>query len=160
MDKRSAAVVAAAAALGISVSVILSSRYPHLSVSAGASNKATKAAVVMPPAETFDPVFEPCAHCHQVGGGARHSSGPALNGIIGRPAASTNYPYSQAMRNSGLQWDEVTLARFLMNPDTVVPGTRMLFKGMPEQEALHVIQYLRSVDERMSTTSVVRKQAP
>lgn len=151
MDKRIAAVGAAAAALGIAASIALSPRpseAPEAANTAPGPGADAQANFVMPPAETFDPVFEPCAHCHQVGVGARHTSGPQLNGVIGRAAASTDYPYSEAMKKSGLRWDEVTLTRFLVSPDAVVPGTRMLFQGMPETDARRVVRYLRSVDGR------------
>lgn len=104
------------------------------------------AMIGMPPPETLDPVFESCAHCHQVGDGARHTSGPQLNGIPGRSAAATDYPYSAAMRHSGLVWDEDTLVRFLVDPDSVVTDTRMLFEGMPREDAERIVAYLRSID--------------
>lgn len=103
-------------------------------------------AFARPPAETFAPVFEPCAHCHQVGDGARHASGPELNGIIGSRAAGRDYPYSVAMRDSGLVWDEATLTDFLVDPDAVVPGTRMLLEGLSREEASRVVDYLKSLD--------------
>lgn len=96
-----------------------------------------------PPAETFARVFEPCAHCHQIGDGARTSSGPVLTGIVGRPAASTDYPYSQAMMKSGLTWDEATLRRFLADPSEVVPGTRMIFKGLSDDKIDQMIEFLK-----------------
>lgn len=96
-----------------------------------------------PPAETFARVFEPCAHCHQIGDGARTSSGPVLTGVVGRPAASTDFPYSQAMRKSSLTWDEPTLRRFLANPSKVVPGTRMIFKGLSDDKMDQMIDFLK-----------------
>lgn len=83
-----------------------------------------------PPAETFAAVFEPCAHCHQIGPGARTTSGPVLTDIIGKPAASGDYPYSEAMRSSGLVWDDETLRAFLLKPSAVVPDTRMRYVGI------------------------------
>src|SRR5690606_3572741 len=85
-----------------------------------------------PPAETFAPVFEPWAHCQQVGEGAKSSTGPVLNAILGKPAASGDYPYSQAMQDADLVWDEETLKAFIMAPETVVPDSRMYFGGVPE----------------------------
>lgn len=86
-----------------------------------------------PPAATFAAVFEPCAHCHEIGPGARNRTGPALTGVIGRRAGSlANYPFSAAMRTSGLVWDRVTLARFIAAPAGLVPGTRMAFPGLDE----------------------------
>ena len=46
--------------------------------------------------------------------------GPKLNGIIGSPAgAEAGYKYSDALKESGLTWDEATLAEFLKNPKDI-----------------------------------------
>ncbi|CAM5767778.1 hypothetical protein LMIY3S_02277 [Labrys miyagiensis] len=86
-----------------------------------------------PPDATFDPVFEPCAHCHQIGSGARMATGPALENLIGRKAGTLDgYPFSDAMRSSGLTWDRGTLDHFIASPQSVVPGTRMIYAGMDD----------------------------
>ena len=88
---------------------------------------------VRPPDASFDPVFEPCAHCHQIGKGASMATGPVLEGLIGRKAGTlSGYPFSDAMRRSGLTWDEATLDRFISSPQYVVPGTRMIYAGMDD----------------------------
>ena len=52
------------------------------------------------------------------------------------------------MRNSGLVWDERTLTRYLRAPREVVPGTRMAFAGLKDdQELAAVIAYLKRFDE-------------
>lgn len=102
----------------------------------------------MPPQATFAPVFEPCAHCHEIGAGARITNGPPLTGIVGRKAGTRpGYPYSDALRNSGLVWDEATLARFLAAPSAVVPGTRMVFPGLPADRIPALLAFLKSVPE-------------
>ena len=95
-----------------------------------------------PPAETFAAVFEPCAHCHQIGDGARPSTGPELNGIIGTEAATGDYPYSEALRASGIVWNEETLRAFLLSPTSLVPGTRMRFVGMDPAELDALMDFL------------------
>jgi cytochrome c len=99
----------------------------------------------MSPAETFTPIFEPCAHCHQIGKGAKNSTGPVLNGLIDRPAASTPHPYSEVMRASGLIWDEATLRAFTKDPRQLVPGTMMIFKGLPDEKINPLIDFIRSI---------------
>lgn len=87
------------------------------------------------PAATLEPAFRPCAHCHEIGRGARHMTGPELNGVIGRAAGQVaGYPFSSAMRASHVVWDEATLRRFLHGPQELVPGTRMMFAGMSDAE--------------------------
>jgi cytochrome c len=90
--------------------------------------------------------FKQCASCHQVGVNARGSFGPQLNGLFGRRAGSTpDYAYSDAMRNSGIVWDERTLAAFLRDPKKTVPGTRMRFWGIGDDNEIKALQaYLRT----------------
>jgi cytochrome c len=89
-----------------------------------------------------------CGGCHQVGESARPGFGPQLNGIIGRAAGtSANYVYSDAMKNSGLTWDRETLIAYLKDPKGVVPGTRMIFWGLSNEEKVgNLLAYLQSFD--------------
>jgi cytochrome c len=90
-------------------------------------------------------VFERCAICHQVGETAQTSVGPVLNGIVGRRAGrDPGYVYSDAALGSGLIWDEATLTEYLKNPRVKVPGTKMLFPGLQDdQDISNVIAYLK-----------------
>ncbi|MHA3735769.1 c-type cytochrome [Pseudomonas sp. Eth.TT006] len=85
-----------------------------------------------------------CGGCHQVGPDARPGFGPQLNGILGRAAGtSANYVYSDAMKNSGLTWDRATLTAYLKDPKGVVPGTRMIFWGLSDEEKIdNLLAYL------------------
>ncbi len=91
-------------------------------------------------------VFARCASCHQLGASARSTFGPQLNGIIGRPAAaSADYQYSPAMKTAGIVWSEKTLAAFIKAPGDVVPGTKMRFFGIGnEQKIADLLAYLRT----------------
>ena len=90
-------------------------------------------------------VFKKCMACHQVGPNAQNGIAPVLNGVVGRRAGLyPNYNYSSANKNSGLVWDERTLARYLRAPTEVVPGTKMIFFGLKkDQEISDVIAYLK-----------------
>ncbi|MGB8841554.1 MAG: cytochrome c family protein [Aliidongia sp.] len=90
-------------------------------------------------------IFAKCKVCHQVGPTAKNGVGPVLNGVVGRKSGSFDgYNYSAANKNSGLTWDEATLKAYLKSPQTVVPGTKMIFPGLPmEQDVDNVIAYLK-----------------
>ena len=78
-----------------------------------------------------------CGGCHSIGDGARGGFGPQLNGIIGRPAGTTtDYLYSDAMKNSGIVWTREKLAAYIEAPKKVVSGTRMIFWGISDQEKI------------------------
>ncbi len=90
------------------------------------------------PAMAADPAagekaFAVCKACHRVGEGAKNTVGPTLNGVVGRPAGTVEgFNYSEAMKNSGLTWDEATLTEYLKNPKAKVPGTKMAFAGVKD----------------------------
>jgi cytochrome c len=90
-------------------------------------------------------VFAKCKACHQIGEGAKNAVGPVLNGIVGRKAGTyPDYSYSDANKGSGFTWDEATLKEYLKNPRTKVPGTKMIFPGLPKSEDVdNVIAYLK-----------------
>lgn len=91
--------------------------------------------------------FALCASCHQIGGNAGAAFGPQLTGIVGRPAGSTrDFAYSPAMKASRIVWTEQNLAAFLRDPGKVVPGTKMRFWGLSdEQQIARLIAYMKSV---------------
>jgi cytochrome c len=90
-------------------------------------------------------VFIKCKACHQIGEGAKNAVGPVLNGIVGRKAGTyADYSYSDSNKNSGFTWDEATLTEYLKNPRVKVPGTKMIFPGLPKDEDIsNVIAYLK-----------------
>ena len=89
-------------------------------------------------------IFVKCQVCHSIEAGV-NKLGPSLHGVIGRKAGTLEgYNYTDAMKNSGFTWDEATLDKYLVNPRKAVPGTRMIFVGLPkEQDRLDVIAYLK-----------------
>ena len=76
-----------------------------------------------------------CKVCHQIGEGAKNFVGPELNGLIGRKIGSVpNYNYSEADKESGITWDEAELKKYLLNPKADIPGTKMIFAGLPKED--------------------------
>ena len=93
--------------------------------------------------------FQKCASCHAVGPNAHGAFGPQLNGLFGRRAASTpDYAYSAAMKQSGITWNDKTLAAFLRDPEKVVPGTKMRFWGIGDQREIDaLLAHLRTFQD-------------
>ncbi|MEC3764256.1 MULTISPECIES: c-type cytochrome [Cupriavidus] len=87
-----------------------------------------------------------CASCHHVGRNARAGFGPQLNGIFGRTAGSTtDFQYSDAMRASKVVWSHDTLRAFVRSPGKVVPGTKMRFWGLgDDQQITDLLAYLET----------------
>jgi cytochrome c len=102
------------------------------------------------PAMAADPAagekaYAVCKACHRVGEGAKNTVGPSLNGIVGRQAATVEgFNYSDALKNSGLTWDEAALAEYFKNPKAKVPGTKMAFAGVKDDTKIaDIIAYLQ-----------------
>ena len=94
-------------------------------------------------------VFLVCKVCHQVGDSAKNAVGPVLNGLFGRKAGTVaGYSYSNANKNSGITWDEATFSEYIKDPKTKVPGTKMAFAGLKdEQKIKDLIAYLHTFDK-------------
>jgi cytochrome c len=94
-------------------------------------------------------VFSQCRACHQIGPTAKNGVGPAQNGLIGRKAGTyPGYNYSAANKNSGLTWDEATFREYIRAPQAKVPGTKMVYPGLKnEQQITDLIAFLKQYDE-------------
>lgn len=80
-------------------------------------------------------VFAKCKACHQVGETAKNSVAPKLNGLDGGKAAAVEgYNYSEALKASGITWDEASFKEFVKSPKVKVPGTKMIFQGLPAEK--------------------------
>ncbi|HUN47676.1 MAG TPA: cytochrome c family protein [Stellaceae bacterium] len=86
-----------------------------------------------------------CMVCHTTEAG-KNKLGPSLHGVVGRHSASiSDYSYSDAMKKADKTWDPATLDTYLTNPRGLVPGTKMIFVGLKnEQDRENVIAYLES----------------
>ena len=100
--------------------------------------------------ERGEKVFKKCKACHQIGEGAKHRTGPALNGIIGaQVGAVEGFKYSKVMKaaaSDGLVWTDEEMAAFLAKPKAYMKGTRMSFAGLKKQGDIDaIIVYLKSI---------------
>jgi cytochrome c len=92
--------------------------------------------------------FNKCLPCHAIGPGAENKVGPELNGLDGRHAgAVASFNYSEANKNSGIVWNEVTLKDYIRSPQAKIPGTKMTFAGITNpQEIDDLWAYLTQFD--------------
>jgi len=89
-------------------------------------------------------LFKRCRACHSVVKG-RNKIGPSLYGVVGRKAGSLpSYRYSPALKSAGWVWTQEMLDRWIAGPKAVLPGTKMIFPGLPKaQDRADVIAFLK-----------------
>lgn len=94
-------------------------------------------------------VFARCMACHSVEPG-QNRLGPSLSGIIGRTSGmAPGFAYSPAMKNAKIRWDAKALDAFLTKPAAKVPGTKMVFVGLPNPaDRANLIAYLSSIGKK------------
>jgi cytochrome c len=87
-----------------------------------------------------------CSICHSHVAGVR-AYGPDLRGVVGRSAASTaGFPYSDALKTSGLTWTDENLRSWIADPAHMVPKTLMPHPAISDPaEQVYVIAYLKTL---------------
>lgn len=79
-------------------------------------------------------VFNKCKACHAIDK-EQNRIGPHLVGLFGRKAGTVKgFKYSPAMAKSGIVWDEKKLAAYITDPKKFVPGNKMIFPGLKNEE--------------------------
>jgi len=104
------------------------------------------------------PAYRICAACHSLQPGV-HLSGPSLAGLWGKKAASiAGYGrYTQALKKEDIVWDEDTLNAWLADPQALVPGTTMMFRGVKKDETrVNLIAFLRQALAEGGAAKVVK----
>jgi len=81
--------------------------------------------------------LQKCKICHSFDKAGANRVGPKLYGVFGRKAGTVpGFNYSDAMKNSGIVWDDASLAKFLRDPRADLPGNRMSFPGIEDDAVL------------------------
>ena len=88
-----------------------------------------------------------CGTCHSFGKGEPAKIGPNLYGIIGsKHAHMEGFDYSDAMKAMPGNWSADELNEFLYSPRAHVPGTKMTFAGLKnDQDRANVIAWLNTL---------------
>lgn len=93
--------------------------------------------------------FRNCVACHSIEPD-QNMTGPSLANVFGRKAGTlaSFHRYSDALKQSGLTWDEQTLNAWLANPAAFIPGNDMKFQGVPDAlTRSNLGAYLKAVAE-------------
>ena len=93
-------------------------------------------------------LFRRCQACHTLEEG-KNRVGPHLHAVVGRPVAGVEgFNYSDALVALGGEWAPELLADFIADPKATVPGTKMAFAGLKdEQDRIDLITYLQQASQ-------------
>ena len=95
-------------------------------------------------------IFAACRTCHYPEQGYGNHNGPSLFAIFGRRAGTREgfLYYSDALKRSNLVWSPALLDAWLANPGSFLPGTTMMFVGIPDaRDRADLIAYLAQFRE-------------
>ena len=77
-------------------------------------------------------------------------TGPSLAFVAGHKAGTAQgfQRYSEALKRSGVTWDNATLDKWLANPEKFIPGNSMTFPGVRDAQARQdLIAYLKAATD-------------
>lgn len=90
-----------------------------------------------------------CESCHAADP-ARKAYGPSLMGVFGRTAGTLEgFDYSEAMKKSGIVWNENSLRAWIADNDGFMPGTRMRHVAVTDRaEQDFLLTYLKTLSAK------------
>jgi len=90
--------------------------------------------------------FLKCRACHTLPADGKNLVGPNLWNTFSRaPLGAEGFKYSPALTKAAISWTAAEMDAFLEKPAKHVPGTRMVFAGIPSpEERANLIAYLAS----------------
>lgn len=89
-----------------------------------------------------------CGVCHAFAADEGHRQGPNLFGVLTRPAGSAEgFGYSDAFRKalSGKTWSTELLDKWLEDPQSVAPGSVMLYRQADAEKRALLVRFLESL---------------
>jgi cytochrome c len=80
--------------------------------------------------------YRGCVACHSLKPGV-HLTGPSLASLWGKKAGTVEgfARYSKVLKAADITWDENTLNAWLADPQAMVPGNYMTFRGIRDEKA-------------------------
>ena len=85
-----------------------------------------------------------CGTCHTIAASEPRRQGPALGGIVGRKAGHADgFKYSAGFARADWSWDAARLDAWLTNPQSVIPGTIMVYRQANAATRDAIINWLK-----------------
>lgn len=90
-------------------------------------------------------LYRACVACHSLESGV-NLSGPSLAGLWGKPAGknASFVRYSKGLKSADFAWNDESLFAWVANPQVMVPGTYMMFRGFEnDQQRADIVAFLK-----------------
>lgn len=103
-------------------------------------------------------LFRACAACHSLEPN-RNMTGPSLSGVWGRKAGTlpSFARYSDALKSSGIVWNDKSLDDWIENPQQLVPKNTMTFPGIEDlQERADLLAFLKGATQPGHAPSIAQ----
>ena len=92
------------------------------------------------------PLIKPCLQCHHFGFTNKTHMAPSLSYLFSRKIASDNFIYSDALSSKKGRWKPAMLKQYIMNPQSIVPGSTMVYRVEDDKKANRIVDLLIEVD--------------
>lgn len=117
------------------------------SVTEGQETVVAQAAPIIGDAAAGKRLYIYCQACHTLQSGGMHKVGPNLHGFMDSPAAQAEgFVFSTALTEADLDWNDTALDQWVTSPNSLVPGTTMVFAGIRDaKQRADLIAYLKEV---------------
>jgi len=135
----------AVARTGLALAAMIACAGPVAAAPAAACKVAVGDTVLVPNLAAGARVYLRCRSCHTLGAGEKNLVGPNLSGMFGRKSGTAaGFKYSPAFAKAPPMWTDQALSAFLEKPTKAIPGSKMIFVGLPKpQDRADLIGYLR-----------------
>lgn len=90
-------------------------------------------------------LYRACVACHSLEPDV-HLSGPSLAGLWDKPAGKTAsfVRYSEGLKSADFAWNAETLFAWVADPQVMVPGTYMTFRGIEDdRQRADIVAFLK-----------------
>jgi len=104
-------------------------------------------------------VYKKCKVCHSFEAG-KNGQGPTLHGVMGRKAGTLEgFKFSDAIKESGIVWDEETIDGYVENPKKYIPKNKMAFPGIKAKKSHSDAKKAKKAQQRADLIAYIKKMS-
>ena len=110
-------------------------------------------------AEKGKKIYKKCKVCHSFEPG-KNGQGPSLHGVFGRTAGTAEgFKFSDAMKASGIVWNDETINAYVENPKTYIPKNKMAFPGIKAKKSHSDKKKTKKIKQRADLVAYIKEMS-